>query len=269
MFVTLDPHRLDFPLCCQDHVWSLCLLTVEPSPPSARPSFTHWPGNEHRKSLFLDSWLTYFFFSFHVFLLLAPYRIHICLFHPRKEHTSENCPLVTKGPPPKKNSDVSPCYERNRVMFTSAWTGFIQGLLFYYSAKGFAGYSVWKSLRDDFFKEMFLSGTLESERLFFLFFFNSTPQLVKLPESTASFCERLRLGLCITRGNLQGWIAQLQSGISPLRLINNSPEKQTGIDFKGYTFIERKTGERGCGNARIPFWFRSTRHQAQKTFSLF
>lgn len=131
MFVTLDPDCLDFPLCCQDHVWSLCLLTVEPSPPSARPSFTHWPGNEHRNSFFLDSWLTYFFFSFHVFFITGPLPCSHLLVPPQEgAHQWELSFSDKRTPPP--NSDASPCYERNRVMFTSAWTGFIQGLLFYY-----------------------------------------------------------------------------------------------------------------------------------------
>lgn len=126
----------------------------------------------------------------------------------------------------------------------------MQGLLFFYSAKGFAGYSVWKSLGDDFKLETglgFLQGDVLAlkQKTFFPLFFNSTPQTVKLPESAASFCDRLSLDLCFTRGNLWGWMAQLQWGISSSRLINNSPEKQTGIDFKGYTFIEKRQEKEG------------------------
>lgn len=77
------------------------------------------------------------------------------------------------------------------------------------------------------------------------------------------FCERLRLDLCFTRGNLQGWIPQLQRGASCSYLINNSTEKQTGIDFKGYTFIEKRQENTGCRNARMSFWFTSTWYQAQ------
>lgn len=114
-------------------------------------------------------------------------------------------------------------------IFTFAWTRFIQGLLFYYSAKGFAGYSVWKSLRDDLFK-MFCS--------FFCFVLTPHHKWLKLPQSAELFCEMLMFDLSIIRGNLQGWNVQLQTAI--LHLINNSLGKQAGIDFKDGTFIEKR-----------------------------
>lgn len=128
-----DADRLDFLLSCQDHAWPLGLLTsstVEPSPPSACPSFIR------SNILFwgiLSSDTTLFFLTSRFFFFYYYYSHLIMSFHLWKEQQQWKLSFSDKLPI---------LMGETGVIFTPAWTGFIQGLLFYYSAKSFAGYSV-------------------------------------------------------------------------------------------------------------------------------
>lgn len=125
-----------------------------------------------------------------------------------------------------------------------------------------------QSLRDDLFKKMFRSRSLKSSFLFFVL----TPhhKRLKLPPSAELFCEMLMLDLSIIRGNLQGWNVQLQTAI--FHLINNSLGKQACIDFKDYTFIEKRNRRIHIfwrKNELITFWLRSTWERGPEMFHSF
>lgn len=127
-----------------------------------------------------------FFSSFHVFLLLAPYRVHICLFHLRKEHTSENCPLVTKGRPPQFWC-VSLLWEKeSNVHFSLNWLYPRTPLLLF--SKGFRWIF---SLKES--KRRFLQGDVpllhfRKRKTFFPFFFVLTPHHKRLSFQRAQRC---------------------------------------------------------------------------------
>lgn len=165
--------------------------TVALSPP--HPSFGRWPANEliGTSSLWILGSLATFFLSSQVYFfyyywpLTFTFACSTC-----ERSTPMRIVLRIRGP---LHSDVSPRCEKNRsnIHFSLNWLyprSARSALLLF--SEGFRWiFSLKESKRRSLQGDAPLS-LLGSERLFFLFL-NSTPQMVKLPESATLFCERL------------------------------------------------------------------------------